>query len=964
MQSLPSRGASGRKSMCAGALAVVALIAGPSSLVAQSATTQVATPLFDPRVTVGMLPNGLRYYIQAHPMPVHRAEMRLVVDAGSVLETPAELGVAHFVEHMAFNGSRRFAKLAIQHQLEAMGMQFGADLNASTTGDETAYRLSIPTDRPGTLATGMRILADWADGVTFDSAAVEAERGIIYGEWRLRMSGPGDYERASRYLRSVLRGSAYGDRLPIGDTRIIQHVSRAELVRFYKRWYRPQRMAVIVVGDIDAQAVERLVRQEMGAIPATPRTPETNRAWPSRDVPVQAAPTYVVAEDPATLGPTVSLVYRLPESPTGGEQRSGLAEEIVTSIVGDRVGEVPPAASILDQPARHARTWTLQSTAPGDIRTTVASLVTAVRQVVEHGFTDEEVERTRRQILAGRERQYTGWNALSSSALADAYQGAFLSGGVVPAPDSALAIARASLSGPGAITRAEVDAAARVILDQPGVVGFVGFPSAGQHVDAELVSAIADSVRRTHTPIFVAHRDTSGSNAARQGSSAAETDSALSARPLIASLPLAGSVDSVRQLSAIGVTVWVLSNGARVVLRPTRFNPDQILAYAVAPGGLSRAASSEYIDSHLSAQAISLGGLGAFSPDALQRKLSLAGSSASVSAGFTEMSTDVWASAAASDAKTMFELLHLKFTAPRLDTAAIADWKNASRAALVQPLNLAQQEFQARRSHFDPRQRPTSAAMMDSLDARRAFAFYRARLGDASNFTFFIVGAFSPDSLRPLVERYLASLPSTNAHERWSDNGARQPNGPEKIDLHAGVPGRTAIILSYTVPVKYDAAAPLRIDAIAQIAQRRVLARLRTQLSATYGVGLSVQPVQYPWSHAEVSLNFDADPGRADSLAQAALAVLDTLARSGPTPSEVAEVVAYEKQHLDVGLQENQYWLLTLSQNAWNGFDLSTGLVSPDPRAAALTVDALRATAAEIFSSAQKAVRQFIRPPT
>ena len=946
--------------------AVAGAILLPRHAVAQG-SAGVATLPFDPAVTVGTLPNGMRYYIQAHPQPAHRADLRLVVDAGSVMEEPQQLGLAHFVEHMAFNGSRRFAKLQIQHELESMGMQFGADLNAETTADETAYFLTVPTDHPGALTTGMKILADWASGVAFDSAAVEAERGIVMGEWRLRTNaGAGDFKRFGRYTGAIIPGSAYGDRSPIGDPRIIQHASRAEIKRFYTRWYRPQRMAVVVVGDVDASEVERLVKQEMGAIPAGPRTPETDRAFPSRAVPVPHTSSFVVDVDPTANGRSINLAYRVPERPSGtGDRRAALAEEIAVDIVNERMGAMRVGGAYVGEAARHARAWFLVDNSQEDIRGELAKLFAVPRQVVEHGFTDAEVERVRKNLLTNREHRFVARAAATSSQLADSYQDAFLTGAIVPPADTSLALARALLAGPGAITTAEVDSIARLAFDQPGVVGFISLPANGQQVDAEFIAAVADSVGKSHTTTYDAKAYAlADTTAGKKGYSIDDSAAAIAARPLIPSLPPAGRIDSVRQIPSVGVTVWTLSNGAHVLLKPTTFNPDQFLVLASAPGGTSTAKPAEYVDARLAGQALALGGLGTFTPEALQKKLSTEGSSVSIAGGIQQLNQYVTGSASPKDAKVLFELLHLEFTAPRLDTAAISRWKEGSRASLDDPGQLFQQEVQARLAHFDPRQRPLTAAMMDSLDPQAALAFYKERFSDASAFTFIVVGAFDPDSLRPLVEKYVASLPATHANVGWHDDGARAAAGPEKIDLYNGFPGRTQVSITYTIPIHYDESTDVRNYAVGQIAQRRLLARLRTQLSATYGVQFGISQVKAPWQHAAVSVGFDSDPALADSLARAAVAVLDTLGRSGPTAAEVAELIANEKQRIALAVKDNSYWVQKLSSNLADGFDLATGLVAPDPRVDRLTIDVLRQTAAELFGPSSKAVQLFVRPPS
>ena len=916
------------------------LVAAPSA--AQSANTRLPLP-FDPAVTVGTLPNGLRYYIHARPVPAHRAELRLAVDVGSVLEEPTELGVAHFVEHMAFNGSRHFAKLEIQHQLEAMGMQFGADLNAATTSDETTYRLTVPTDRADALPTGVRILADWAHGVTFDSAAVDAERGIILSEWRLRTrAGGSDYRLTTRYVHEVLQGSAYGDRLPIGDPQIIQHVSRAELARFYARWYRPQRMAVVVVGDVEPRTVVKLIERELGTIPVGPRTPETSRGFPERTVPPITAPAYVVAVDSSSTLPSAALVYRLPPRAQGREAlRSQFLESMVTQIVGERADFLALGTVSTDRPARAVRTLALQSTVTSrNVRGTLAKLMAIPAQVLAHGFTDDEVGRARALLLTQYEHAFDGRATLPSAELADAYQSVFLGGGSVPSPDTLLAAAREHLTGLTAISRDEVDSAARAILGQPGRVTFVRVSPDVASLDARTVSALGDSVAHAPQPTY---RDQ------------------FQSLPWIASLPPAGRVDSVRQIPGIDAAIWMLSNGARVVLKRTGLNPNQIVIQAVARGGLSLLPDSEYIDGRLGLSALSAGGFGAFSPAAMQRKLGLTGAQAGVTVNVWDFVANIFGGSSPRDAETLLQLMHLAFTAPRVDTAAITRFRSETRASLRNPSAQAQQEFAAIRFNNNPRGRPVTAAMVDSLDVNRAIHVYHEIFGDASTFTFYIAGAFNADSMRPLVERYIGSLPSTHAVKSWRDTGVRQIEGPRTVSIAQSDSGYTDVNIVLHAPMPIDSTTGLRLDALGGIAQRRLAQRLRTQLAGTYAVGISVQTVVVPVPHVEMVINFNADPARADSLADAAIGVLDSLAKFGPTESEVADLKALERRQLELQLRDDMYWVNTLARNGVDGFGYANGLVSPDPSVEGLDVEVLRAMAAQLLDT-KKAIRVFFRP--
>ena len=641
----------------------------PIVLPAQSAPTATGVSVdrltIDPAVTTGRLANGLRYYIRPNAVPAHRAELRLVVDAGSALEDSTQRGLAHFVEHMAFNGTTHFRKLDIVRYLEAMGMQFGADLNAATTFDETTYRITVPTDRADALPTGVRILADWAHGITFDSAAVEAERGIIMGEWRSHTDGGGLASRISeRYLGDVLHGSRYTKRMPIGLPKIIETAPRAEIARFYHDWYRPDRMAVIVVGDVDPKSVETLIRRELGAIPAVKR----GRARPALAVPVPTTSVYSVFADPQVGDASVAVAYRLP--PPAHDRamgvRQGVINRMVLYILSERLTDLDRGVIRTEEPARDVLELTIRASArSGDTDAALAAALDVVQQVRQHGFTPAEFERVRAYTLSEYESQYARREALTSSFWADALMTTFLKGSIPPGLGKMLELARAALtdSSSSAITLDELNANARAVLGQPGRVVFVVASPSRHSVSSEQdVARLADSVERVATPKY---------------------EEQLQAMPWLPVPPTPGRVDSTRVLTDIGAREWVLSNGAHVILKPTGFSPDQILVGAIAPGGTSVAADSDYIEAQLAASALATSGVGAFTIPLLQKRLRSTGSSISLTPSITELSQGMAGSVSPRDLEAMFQLLYLSFTARRADTAAIASWRVAGKLSFA-----------------------------------------------------------------------------------------------------------------------------------------------------------------------------------------------------------------------------------------------------------------------------------------
>jgi zinc protease len=926
------------------AILAVPCVAAQAGAHASQTTAEAGRLALDPAITAGTLSNGLHYYVQAHAVPMHRAELRLVVDAGSALEDSTQRGLAHFVEHMAFNGTTHFRKLDIVRYLEAMGMQFGADLNATTTFDETTYRFTIPTDRSDALPTGIRILADWAHGITFDSAAVEAERGIIMGEWRTRTDGGGVWSRVyERYLGELLRGSRYTERMPIGLPRIIETAPRSEIARFYHDWYRPDRMTVIVVGDVDVKAVEALIRRELGAIPAVKR----GRERPSLAIPVRTTPVYSVFADPQVGDGAVAISYRIcpPAHGTAMGVRQGILDRLLYLALDERLTSLSAATISSEEPVRDLLEYTVRTPArDGDTTAGLTSALSVIQQVVQHGFTADELERMRAWVLSGYEDQYTDRNSLSSSYLADAYVSTFYKGAIPPGLKKMLELADGALadSSSAAITLDELNARARAVLGQPGrVILVAASPSWHHSVPTEQdIARLADSVTRLATPVY---------------------ESNLQAIPLVQAPPTPGHVDSARVLADVGAQEWVLSNGAHVILKPTDFNPGQILVSAIAPGGTSVAADSDYIEAHLASWALAKSGVGVFTDQLLQRRLHGLGLRAAPAPFIAELNQGITGSATPRNVKWLLQVMFLEFTAHRADSAAIATWRVQAREQLMTQSALAGQALRAILTSNDPQARPINAAMVDSLDVARTLAFYRARFADASAFTFYIVGAFSLDSIKPLVERYIGGLPATHAHRSWRDTGVRPATGPGAVDIDVGAAGKTRMELSFMGNMTFDAKSNMLLNALAEIAQRRLLDRLRTELHAPYGVQVNPSAAPWPYQHFELDVAFDAAPEQADSLARAAVAVLDTLRANGPTAREVADVKALEQRRIQLGQRDNGYWIEMLSNNQWNGWDYGTGLTNVDRLLDVLTPEKLQ-TAAKHFLDTGRVLRVALRP--
>ncbi|HEU0013004.1 MAG TPA: insulinase family protein [Longimicrobium sp.] len=878
----------------------------------------------DTNVVIGRLENGLTYYVRRNAEPRARAELRLVVNVGSVVEDADQRGLAHFLEHMAFNGTRRFEKHEIVDYLERVGMRFGPDVNAYTSFDETVYMLQLPTDSAGVLETGLRILEDWAAGIGLDSLEVEKERGVVIEEWR-RMLGAGS-RIAERQFPFLFAGSRYAERLPIGDPETLRTFRHETLRRFYREWYRPELMAVVAVGDFDPRAVEAQIRAGFGAL-SSPRG-RVRQAYP---LPPRDTTRFLVTVDPELPATVVSINHMRPERKGRGtaEYRASLVESLLAGMLGDRLNEISlaPDAPFLDVSTyqgaslRGTETFVLDvRVAQGGAERGLAAVLAEVRRAALHGFTAAELERETTELRRIWEQMYAERDRTESAQYAGQYAQHFLSGYPLRTTEDEYRLVTALLP---TITLADVDAAARALAAHRDRTVLVSGPSRPgvPAPDPARLAAVADSASRGELAAY------------------AETPSEA---PLVARPPVPGRVVAVDSVPEVGVTRWTLANGARVVLRPTDFKQDEILFAAYSPGGLSLVPDSAFLYGRTATAAVQLGGVGELSLTDLQRRLS--GKMASVGASISGLSEGMQGAAAPRDVETLFQLAYLYFTAPRRDTASWHAYLQRGRESLrnrdVTPESAFGDTLTALLTQRHPRSRPFTSATFDSLSLDRALEIYRERFGDAADFTFFLVGSFTPDSIRPLVETWLGGLPGSGRRETWRDVGVRPPPGVVRGTVRRGMEAKARTTLVFSGPAEFSREARWDLAALGDALEIRLREKLREDLGATYGVSAYGGVSRDPRPEYQFVVDFGSAPDRVDELVGVVLAEIDTV-RAGGVPADVVEKVREaHRRTKEISLRENPWWLTALMDYERYGWDPRT--IDDPPLTAALTAEAIR----------------------
>lgn len=923
--------------------ASVAAAQTPAERAAQAPPGEVIA--VTPEVRTGRLPNGLQYYVRGNGTPKGRAELRLVVNAGSVLEDDDQRGLAHFVEHMAFNGTTNFPGQNIPAFIQSLGMRFGAHVNAHTGFDETVYQLQIPTENLNVIDRSMLIMEDWAHNVTFATDEIEKERGVVLEEWRLGLGA--ETRVRDQQMPVLLKGARYADRSPIGRPEILQNVSPARLKQFYADWYRPDLMAVVAVGDFDPALVERMVIAHFARIPAR----LTSRPRPLFTVPPHSDTLYSLVADRESRGTTVSVysVKLAEDQRTVGTYRQQMVERLFSRLLSNRMDEVahgqdPPflaAETSRGLIVRSAVATTVVGLVPdGGAERGLSALFTEVERVIRHGFTQTELDREKLDFIRYLDAALLDKDKTPSGPLADELVRHVVQDEPVPGIVYEQAMAQRFLP---SISLAEINTLAKTwIPEGDRVVAITAPERVGLSLPAQpRLSAAISAIRSATIAPYVDRVNT---------------------QPLLSPLPTPGRIVRTTTREAIGVTEWQLSNGARVLVKPTPIKEDEVLFRAISPGGTSLASDQDLVPAETAEQVVAEGGIGAFSRIDLPKVL--AGSNTAVAADIGDTDEGLRGGAAKADIEKMFQLIYLTFTAPRADAAQFEALKTRLRPMLAnqgaRPEAAFRQALISALTNDHPRARPLTAAAVDQMSLERSMAFYKNRFADASDFTFVFVGSIDLEALKPLVERYLASLPALRRTEAAIDRGIRPPTTVVEKQVVAGVDPRSQVAIVFTGAFQNTPTNRLLIKTVSEMVGGNLHRRLREELGGTYGVTVEPTFRKFPTQEYQVSIGFSCDPSRVKELTDAAWQVIREFTTEGPSPDHLAGVRAALDRDLETGFQENIDLLNEMMTSVENGEDVA-GVFNPRALYGQLTTSALR-QAARDYLDLKRYVQVTLRP--
>ena len=849
----------------------------------------------DPNVIIGKLPNGLTYYIRKNTEPKNRAELYLVSKAGSVLETDDQQGLAHFTEHMAFNGTRDFPKNELVDYLQKSGVKFGADLNAYTSFDETVYQLPLPTDSTKIFEKGFDILANWAGYQTFDPKEIDAERGVVLEEERLR--GKNAQERLrNQTFPILLNNSRYALRLPIGKEDILKTFKPETIKSFYHDWYRPDLEAVIAVGDFDPARVQQLIKEYFTPL----QNPANEKPRTKYTVPPTPGTAVKIATDKEFPYTLAEIIVKHPGTTvkTTADYMQSIRVQLFNQMLSERLGELlqksnPPflygQANYGGFLGNEDAFTSVAVAKPGELEGAIKAVVAETERVRLFGFTLTELERAKQNALTQIDNAYKERDKTKSVNFVNEYEQNFLLGEAIPGISYEYNF---YVNNIGKITLAEVNAmAGKYVSDQNRVV-LVEAPDKekdklpNEKTLLDWISAAGKDIKPYVDEV--------------------------SDKPLLerASLLPAGKVTASQTDSAIAATTLTLSNGVKVILKPTAFKNDQILINGYSFGGTSLASDQDFTSANLAAGIIGSSGIADFTQIQLDKLLS--GKNVNVSPYISDDSQGISASTTPKDFETAMQLIYLYFTHPRKDAdiwqSNISQTKSLLANRGLDPGSVYQDTVAATLSNHNFRGMTITAEQLNSASLDKAYAFFKDRFADASGFTFTIVGNFDIETLKPYIEAYLGSLPSINRKETFKDLAINPPAGQITKTVYKGIADKSTVQIVYSGNYDYNDANNMQIDALEEILQIKLTERLREQESGVYSPGVRASYKKIPGGRYSFSVYFGCAPANVDKLISATMEEIDKIKQNGALPVDIEKFAAQEARSTQVQLKENIFW--------------------------------------------------------
>lgn len=869
----------------------------------------------NPEVRQGMLENGLSYYVLEHPKPESRAAFRLVVNAGSLMEETEQLGLAHFLEHMAFNGTSSFEGNELVRYMESLGMRFGPDVNAYTSFGETVYKLDVPTADQEQFETGLQIMREWASEMTLAPEEIEKERGVVIEEWR---TGQGPATRIrNQHLSVIFEGSRYAERLPIGEVEVLRTFDRDALLSYYQEWYRPDLMSFIAVGDFDGEAVEQQIRETFSDLPLR----ELRRIRTFYPIPDHNGTRISIASDPEAQDNRITIYNKTAplRLVSKRDYRELLAYSLYSIMFNNRLDEISrsPEAPFLSAGAGRSNlvrskgvvALSAQASTGGLSRSLEALLIEAKR-AYEHGFAETELSRAKEQMLSRMRRLYNNRDSIESGRKADELIRYHLEDEAAPGIPGEWELYQELVP---QITLDEVNSLAAGALEEENRVITVSAVESEENEipDEREIRSLVEELRATEVEPY---------------------EDRVINRPLVEELPEPGEITEEFFHEEVDTTEFRLSNGARVLIKQTDFKEDEIILRAWSPGGTSLLEDQAARAASHATEVASQSGLGDFNRTELQRLLS--GAQVSLSPYISGNSEGFSGSSTTEDFETLLQLLYLSVTDPRLDEDAYQTYMRRLRQQVSTRANDPRGTFQLRLQELyaqgDPRQQPLTPENIDEITLERIRRAYNDRFQGAGDFTFILVGTITPEEARPLLERYVASIQSGPTGEEPQDRGFRPPRNRIEDVVRAGSEPVSQVAILFSGD--YDWSREENYHFASMIDATRMLLRqeIREEAGGTYGVGIGGFRQLEPYEVYLLQIGFGTDPQRVEELTERLYETLESAKEGALDQSFLQRVTATQREEYQQDLKENSYWASALEAAVEYRRELDSILDYPD----------------------------------
>ncbi len=861
----------------------------------------------DPAVSKGVLDNGMTYYVRANSTPKNRADLFLVVRAGSIDEDDDQQGLAHFAEHMAFNGTKNFPKNDLIKYLESIGMEFGPEINAYTSFDETVYMIKVPLDNDEFVEKGLQVMYDWASQVTDSDEEVNKERGVIHEEWR---GGRGANERMmQQWLPVFLHDSKYAVRLPIGKIDIVDNCPPEVLRRYRKDWYRPDLQAIIVVGDFDQQQMVERIKTKFSEIP-TPVNPREKKYY---DIPGHAETLVSVVTDKEAQYPIAQIFYKhqMKINKKVGDYRESITHSIFNGMINKRLQELTQSAN---PPFIYGATSYDELFGPSSVYSSVAvcqngkieegmkAVLLENERVKQFGFTQTELDRQKKSMLSSMEKLFNDRDKQKSIGFANEYKRNFLLA-EEPFPGIANEYNYHNTFLPE-ISLEEVNALAdKWIIDKNLVVVITAPEIEGMKVPSkDEVLSLLEEVKKTE---IEAYKDE------------------VVDKPLIAGELTPGKVVSEKKLEEVDAVEWTLSNGAVVVAKKTDFKDDEILFSSYSLGGNSQYGQEDDISADIASTIIDMSGISEFDNVTLQKML--AGKVFSISPYLGELTEGFKGSSSVKDMESLMQILYLYFTDIRVDEKAFSSYMARISGVLenkkASPEAAFKDTFQVVSVSHHPRKRPMELETLKEASLEAITKIAHERFSDASDFKFFFVGNVDFETLKPMVEKYIGAIPSSYKKENWKDLNIEAPKGVVEKTVYRGQEEKSVHYTVFHGDYEYSKSNALKVDAAGKILTTRLLEVVREDKSSVYYIGASPSVDRLPKEEYSVVIYYGTAPEKVQELQDIVFAEIEDFQTNGPSEEEVGKAKEKLTREREVKLRENGFWMGSLK----NGYLYNDG---------------------------------------